>query len=63
MLDAVAQLQPWSIEPVPLNYVTDEGEDGIRASFGPDNYERLARLKSEFDPHNIFHRNANIRPA
>jgi hypothetical protein len=40
----------------------DEGEQRVRASFG-ENYERLAVLKSEYDPTNLFHVNHNIKPA
>ena len=40
----------------------DEGEGRIKASFG-DNYPRLAALKREFDPTNLFRSNHNIRPA
>ena len=37
-----------------LNFIGNEGQDRIRAAFGDAKYERLARLKAEWDPDNRF---------
>ncbi len=46
-----------------LNFVGDEGQDRIRASFGDAAYQRLAALKARLDPGNHFRLNHNIEPA
>lgn len=46
-----------------INFMTEYETDRVRASFGPAKYERLARIKGRYDAGNIFHRNANIKPA
>ena len=55
-------LHPFSLGGAYSNFLMDEGEDRVRASYG-SNYERLARVKAEYDPDNLFHVNQNIRPA
>lgn len=45
-----------------LNFMMEEGQERVQASYR-DNYERLARIKAEYDPDNLFRVNQNIRPA
>ena len=46
-----------------LNFEADTDERRVRASYGEEKYRRLASLKAEWDPDNMFQHNPNIRPA
>jgi FAD/FMN-containing dehydrogenase len=54
--------EPWTTGGIYLNFIGDEGADRVRAAFG-DDYDRLAAVKAEFDPDNVFSGNQNIEPA
>jgi FAD/FMN-containing dehydrogenase len=56
-------LRPLGSAGVYLNFVGDEGQERIRASFGDDAYRRLSALKARLDPANRFALNHNIEPA
>ncbi len=40
----------------------EEGDAAVRTSYGA-NHDRLARIKAEYDPQNLFRLNQNITPA
>ena len=55
-------VRPWATGGVYLNFVGDEGQDRVVEGYGRENYDRLAAVKAEFDPDDVFHLHHNIRP-
>jgi FAD/FMN-containing dehydrogenase len=55
-------LHPYSAGGGYVNMMMDEGPERVRASYR-DNYARLARIKRQYDPDNLFRVNQNIEPA
>jgi FAD/FMN-containing dehydrogenase len=61
-VDYFDALHPYSAGGAYVNMMMDEGQERVRASYR-DNYDRLARIKSTYDPENLFRINQNIQPG
>ena len=61
---AWASLHPDSTGASYLNFpgFHEEGQDLLRASYGEDNYARLAALKAAYDPGNVLRADGHLRP-
>ena len=46
-----------------VGFLGDEGDLGVRRAYPPATLERLAAVKREYDPDNLFRRNLNVAPA
>ncbi len=55
-------LHPFSLGGAYVNFMMDEGQERVQATYR-GNYERLAKVKAQYDPGNFFHVNQNIRPG
>jgi FAD/FMN-containing dehydrogenase len=55
-------LEPYSAEGGYVNFMDDDDQTRVRDNYRGD-YERLAAIKAEYDPTNLFHLNQNIQPA
>ena len=54
-------LHPYSSGGAYSNFMMDEGEDRVKASY-KHNYNRLVEIKGKYDPNNFFSVNQNIKP-
>ena len=55
-------IHPYSAGAAYINFMMEEGEDRIKATYG-ENYDRLASIKKKYDPNNFFRVNQNIKPS
>ena len=55
-------LHPYSSGGAYLNFIMNEGQNRIKASY-KDNYDRLTKIKKKYDPANFFRVNQNIVPT
>jgi FAD/FMN-containing dehydrogenase len=46
-----------------VNFLNDEGAEGVRRAYSPRTISRLTAVKTAYDPDNVFHLNHNIRPS
>jgi hypothetical protein len=60
-IDYYDALHPFSNGGAYVNFMMDEGQERVRATYR-DNYPRLVAVKSAYDPTNFFRVNQNIRP-
>jgi FAD/FMN-containing dehydrogenase len=55
-------LHPYSSGGAYSNFMMDEGQDRVKASY-KHNYDRLTQIKKKYDPTNFFRVNQNIKPS
>jgi FAD/FMN-containing dehydrogenase len=60
--DFAAALRPTDTG-VYVNFLADEGEERVRAAYPGATWDRLAAIKEQYDPTNLFRRNQNIPPT
>ena len=46
-----------------IGFLGDEGEARDRDAYPKPTWDRLAEVKSRYDPTNLFRLNQNVRPA
>ena len=56
------ELHPYSEGGAYPNFLMDEGQERVRASYR-GNYDRLTEVKAKYDPNNFFRVNQNVEPA
>ncbi|MBW9062833.1 FAD-binding oxidoreductase [Rhizobium herbae] len=54
--------KPHSAGTAYINFMPEDETDRVEAAYG-DNYKRLAQIKQQYDPQNLFRMNQNVRPG
>ncbi len=60
--DLFAAAAPFATGGVYINFMTEEEQGRLREAYGSQ-YDRLVRVKTQYDPGNLFRTNQNIAPA
>jgi FAD/FMN-containing dehydrogenase len=57
-------LRPWATGHKQVNFLSayDDSPDAVANAYEPHDWERLTRVKTEYDPRNLFRINHNIAP-
>jgi FAD/FMN-containing dehydrogenase/pimeloyl-ACP methyl ester carboxylesterase len=58
-----AAMKPFTTGRVYVNFIGDEGQERVVASFGEAGYRRLQALKDRYDPDNLFRGSQNVKPT
>lgn len=53
--------QPFA-QGVYVNFLSDEGENRVKAAYTEEVWDRLVEVKTKYDPGNLFRMNQNIKP-
>ena len=56
-------MRPFTSGGISINFVSEAGNDRVRAAFGEAKYRRLVALKDQYDPENLFRLNQNVVPS
>ena len=59
MVDAIGRDDPAAY----VNFMSDATESEVREAYTDRAWSRLAAIKAQYDPDNVFHLNHNIPPA
>ncbi|MGQ0671020.1 MAG: BBE domain-containing protein, partial [Actinomycetota bacterium] len=69
----LAEHEPWVVDLADVlredgsaayvNFLGEEGEEGVRAAYPGGTWDRLREIKRRYDPTNLFRLNQNVRPA
>ncbi len=53
--------KPFASSGAYINFLTEDETERVQSAFGA-NYDKLVEVKTKYDPENVFHVNANIKP-
>lgn len=60
--DVFNELKRYTTGNVYVNFMDNEGEKRVRDAYPKKTMERLGKIKSKYDPGNLFRKNQNIKP-